>query len=100
MQHWGVYQKWNQRLFKELYSAYKAGRGGADPSKEWYKCEIWFYDNYIIPLAKNLKECGAFGVVASDEFLRYALDNRQEWESKGEAILQEMLVSYNDSLKV
>jgi hypothetical protein len=97
MQHWHVYQKWNQRLFEEMYSAYKSGRGGADPSVGWYKGEIWFYDNYIIPLAKKLKECGVFGV-ASDEFLTYAIGNRNEWESKGEVIVQEMLVSCNESL--
>jgi hypothetical protein len=45
---------------------------------------LWFYDNYIIPLAKKLKECGVFGV-ASDEFLNYTTQNRQEeWEAKGE----------------
>lgn len=35
-QHWHVYRKWNQRLFKELSAAYKAGRMGAD--RKWRGC--------------------------------------------------------------
>lgn len=82
MQHWHVYQKWNRRLFEEMYRAYRNGRAGdRDPSDGWYKGELWFYDNYIIPLANKLKECGVFGV-ASDEFLNYALQNRKEWEER------------------
>ena len=89
MQHWHVYQKWNRRLFEEMYSAFKSGRG-QDPSEGWYNGELWFYDNYIIPLAKKLKECGVFGP-SSDEFLTYAMDNRSEWEAKGERLVQSML---------
>ena len=43
----------------------------------------------VIPLAKKLKECGVFGV-ASDEYLSYAIANRQEWEARGEDIVKEM----------
>jgi len=60
MQHWHIYQKWNLRLFEEVYWTYKSGRAEADPSVNWYQGELWFYDNYIIPLAKKLKECGVF----------------------------------------
>jgi class 3 adenylate cyclase len=89
MQHWHVYQKWNKRFFTEQYTAFKAGRMAKDPAEGWYKGELWFYDNYIIPLAKKLKECGVFGV-ASDEFLSYAMDNRSEWAAKGEDIVKEL----------
>ena len=82
MQHWHVYQKWNKQLFKEMYAAYKAGRMGADPSQFWYQGELGFFDNYIIPLAKKLKECNVFGV-SSDEYLNYAMLNRAEWEDRG-----------------
>jgi 3'5'-cyclic nucleotide phosphodiesterase len=71
MQHWHVYQKWNKNLFQEMYLAYKDGRMGADPSKFWYESELAFFDNYIIPLGKKLKECKVFGV-SSDEYLNYA----------------------------
>jgi len=68
MQHWHVYQKWNRKLFEELYQAWKAGRMGANPAEFWYNGELGFFDNYIIPLAKKLRECNVFGV-SSDEYL-------------------------------
>ena len=46
-----------------------------------------FFDNYIIPLAKKLKECQVFGPF-SDDYLNYAVLNRAEWEEKGESIVQ------------
>jgi class 3 adenylate cyclase len=82
MQHWHIYRKWNARLFEELYRAYVDGRSDKDPSEFWYKGEIGFFDFYIIPLAKKLKDCGVFGV-SSDEYLNYAKKNRQEWEERG-----------------
>jgi len=86
MQHWHVYQKWNARLFEETYSAFLTGRSDTDPSEGWYKGEIGFFDHYIIPLARKLKECGVFGV-SSDEYLSYATENRREWEAKGIAVV-------------
>ena len=99
-----------------MYAAYKAGRLDNDPSCNWYKGEIGtfltflllsalltcqytathtssfpgFFDFYIIPLAKKLQDCGVFGV-SSDEFLNYALRNRNEWEQKGQAIVDSMM---------
>lgn len=90
MQHWQVYTKWNERLFHEMYRAYESGRSTKDPSEGWYKGELWFFDNYVIPLAKKLDECGVFGVT-SDECLNYALSNRKEWELKGEQIVEDMV---------
>ena len=49
--------------------------------------ELGFFDNYIIPLAKKLKECQVFGPF-SDDYLNYAVLNRAEWEEKGESIVQ------------
>lgn len=90
MQHWHVYRKWNERLFMELYAAWQDGRGGANPADFWYEGEKGFFDFYIIPLAKKLKTCGVFGV-SSDEYLNYALRNRQEWEDKGKEIVESMV---------
>jgi hypothetical protein len=89
MQHWHIFRKWNKRLFQEMYTAYKEGRAENDPSEFWYKGEIGFFDFYIIPLAKKLKDCGVFGV-SSDEYLNYALQNRKEWEARGEECVAEM----------
>lgn len=60
-----------------------------DPSEFWYKGELGFFDNYIIPLAKKLKDCNVFGV-SSDECLNYALQNRAEWQERGQEIVKEM----------
>jgi len=36
-----------QHFFEEQYTAFLEGRNsGSDPSKGWYKGEIWFFDNY------------------------------------------------------
>ena len=74
---------WNERLFRELYKGYEVGRLDCDSSENWYQGEIGFFDFYIIPLAKKLKECGVFGV-SSDEYLIYAQQNRKEWKQWGE----------------
>jgi 3'5'-cyclic nucleotide phosphodiesterase len=94
MQHWHVYQKWNQRLFDEMMMAYKNGRSDKDPSLGWYQGELWFFDNYVIPLAKKLKDCGVFGV-SSDEYLNYATHNRDEWASKGMDVVQQFLDEFD-----
>jgi hypothetical protein len=90
MQHWHVYRKWNEFLFEEIYKAYVDRRVDSDPSSFWFRGEIGFFDFYIIPLAKKLKECGVFGV-SSSEYLDYAAKNRQEWESRGESVVAEMI---------
>jgi 3'5'-cyclic nucleotide phosphodiesterase len=90
MQHWMVYQKWNKRLFHEMYLAYVNGRHPTNPADSWYNGELWFFDNYVIPLATKLRECRVFGV-SCDEFLDYATDNRNEWEAKGHAIVAELV---------
>ena len=95
MQHWHIYQKWNQRLFEEMSAAYKAGRLGSDPGAFWYKGELAFFDNYVIPLATKLKECNVFGV-CSDEYLDYALKNREEWEERGEEIVATMMAELEE----
>eukprot|EP00980_Cylindrotheca_fusiformis_P020169 scaffold7242_cov137-Cylindrotheca_fusiformis.AAC.5 len=94
MQHWHIYKDWNRRFFMECYRAYKAGRADSDPSENWYKGEIGFFDFYVIPLAKKLYSCGVFGV-SSDEYLNYAKANRDEWVREGEAIVQKYLDEYN-----
>jgi 3'5'-cyclic nucleotide phosphodiesterase len=88
MQHFTIYKKWNARLLAEMYDAYQSGRLAKDPFDGWYEGELWFFDNYVIPLAQKLRECGVFGV-SCDEFLDYAKDNRSEWERKGREIVSQ-----------
>ena len=77
----------------ECYGAYKLGRASVDPSVNWYRGEIGFFDYYVIPLAMKLQECGVFGV-ASHEYLSYAMANRDEWVLKGEEIVKSFLLKY------
>lgn len=90
MQHWTVYCRWNERLYVEMYQAYLDGRSDKDPTDSWYDGEIWFFDNYVIPLAKRLKECGVYLGVSGDEYLDFATKNRKEWEKKGRTIVADM----------
>jgi 3'5'-cyclic nucleotide phosphodiesterase len=94
MQHWQVYQEWNHKLFHEMYVAFQSGRLDKDPSIGWYDGELWFFDNYIIPLAHKLRTCGVFGV-SCDELLTYAVDNRFEWASKGKDIVKHLVETFS-----
>lgn len=94
MQHWNIYKKWNERLFKEMWIAYESGRTDTNPSFGWYKGELWFFDNYVLPLAKKLKECRIFGV-SSDECLNYATENRATWAAEGERLVAEWVTEYS-----
>jgi hypothetical protein len=95
MQHWYVYRNWNKNLFLEMHKAYKEGRADTNPAENWYQGELGFYDFYIIPLAKKLKDCGVFGV-SSDEFLNYATQNRRQWEARGQEIVAELVDMANN----
>jgi hypothetical protein len=97
MQHWHVYQKWNKLLFVEMYGAYKVGRADKDPSEGWYQGELWFFDNYVIPLAEKLKMCEVFGV-GYDQLLEIATENRKEWATKGETIVQTWVKEQNQGM--
>jgi len=89
-QHWNLYRKWNERLFQECYKAFRDGRADKNPAEGWYEGEMGFYDFYIIPLAKKLRDCGVFGPT-SDENLNYAQSNRAQWEREGTSIVTRML---------
>lgn len=93
MQHWHIYRKWNERLFVELYSAFRTGRMAKDPCDFWYKGELAFFDKVVIPLAQKMSDCGMTGGLGI-ECLDYARQNRSEWEQKGQEILESMIQQY------
>lgn len=95
MQHWYVYRKWNEKLFEEIYLAWKAGRAESDPSLTWYKDELSFFDKYVIPLASKMKDCELFDS-SNDEFLRYAISNREQWENTGKEEVASMLERFKE----
>ena len=55
-------------------------------------CAYNFCATLSIPLAKKLKDCGVFGK-SSDEYLNYAVQNRREWELRGQEVVAEMIAS-------
>ncbi|CAB9520220.1 Receptor-type guanylate cyclase gcy [Seminavis robusta] len=89
-QHWHIYRKWNEALFKETYKAWREGRASKNPADGWFKGEIGFFDFYIIPLSRKLRDCGVFGPT-SDENLNYATNNRNMWMQEGEELVKGML---------
>lgn len=94
MSSFPIFKKWNHRLYKEMYKAFKNGRAESDPTDTWYKGEFGFFDFYIIPLAKKLNECGIHGI-ASEEYLKNAVENRRLWEEKGEKLLAKYIAERN-----
>lgn len=90
MQEWNLYRQWNECLFCEMYDAYAEGRLDKDPAEGWFQGELWFFDNWVIPLATNLTKCGCLSLV-SEQLLRQAEDNRQKWELEGEELCRSML---------
>jgi hypothetical protein len=99
MQHWRIYCKWNEKLFEERYRSFLEGHEEEDPAIHWYENEIRFFDNYVIPLANKLAECGVFGV-SSDEYLGFAIENRMEWEMKGRDVVHHMLRRIRETMKL
>jgi class 3 adenylate cyclase len=96
MQHWQIYMKWNERLFHECYHAYKTGRAAKDPTDGWYEGELSFFDYYVLPLVRKLKQIEVFGLT-TDEYVTYAQANRKEWETKGRDLVSKYLESYKES---
>ncbi|CAB9510863.1 Receptor-type guanylate cyclase gcy [Seminavis robusta] len=89
-QHWAIYRKWNRLLFREMYKAWREGRAEHNPAEDWYKGEIGFFDFYIVPLSRKLRDCGVFGPT-SDENYNYATNNRNMWVQEGQGIVKVLL---------
>ena len=47
MQHWHIYRKWNERLFRESCIAWTQGRATLNPAAGWYEGEIWFFGKSV-----------------------------------------------------
>jgi hypothetical protein len=91
MQHWQVYRKWNVRLFEEVYQSFVDKRRDTDPSEDWYESEIDFFNGFVLPIVRRLKESGAFVAASTDSNMDYAEQNLTQWVDKGKGIVAEML---------
>jgi len=97
MQGFSVFLKWNQRLYKELFEAYHAGRLSTDPTEGWYQNQINFFVNYITPLAERIDKCGVFGS-KSTIFLYFAMENKRKWIEEGQHITSKMIEEVGKAL--
>eukprot|EP00546_Thalassionema_frauenfeldii_P004601 CAMPEP_0178920788 /NCGR_PEP_ID=MMETSP0786-20121207/15194_1 /TAXON_ID=186022 /ORGANISM="Thalassionema frauenfeldii, Strain CCMP 1798" /LENGTH=112 /DNA_ID=CAMNT_0020594883 /DNA_START=720 /DNA_END=1055 /DNA_ORIENTATION=- len=90
MQDWDTFRMWTFRLYREKYSAftnnnYNKNKNGQDdddddPSQSWFQCQIRFFDNHVIPLAKKLESVtGDLGTI----HVRGAQRNRNRWIRMG-----------------
>jgi hypothetical protein len=86
MQPWIVYEKWCFKQFEEKYVAFEKGLSLEDPCLAWFHKELDYFDNFVIPLAMELKDCDAF-VVSNDDCLKHALKNRQQFASKEKLLI-------------
>lgn len=91
--HWHLYSKWNERHFLEMYGAFEKGRLSQDPSVYWYKSEIMFLEQHVIPLCQKMQETGVFGASA-EEALAFAISNRDQWSAKGGNMVASMMAKY------
>eukprot|EP00816_Leptocylindrus_hargravesii_P008151 CAMPEP_0196806582 /NCGR_PEP_ID=MMETSP1362-20130617/6478_1 /TAXON_ID=163516 /ORGANISM="Leptocylindrus danicus, Strain CCMP1856" /LENGTH=310 /DNA_ID=CAMNT_0042180117 /DNA_START=47 /DNA_END=979 /DNA_ORIENTATION=- len=87
IQGWENLLLWNHRLYDEMLFSFRDGKGD-DPAPNWFKGQICFFDGYIIPVAKKLRQCGIFGK-RGDVFLNCVLENRRRWLVEGEAMTRE-----------
>eukprot|EP00984_Skeletonema_dohrnii_P021840 scaffold11014_cov110-Skeletonema_dohrnii-CCMP3373.AAC.1 len=101
MQHFETFLKWNQSLYHEILAAHhqaqkEEGEGSSEehekkndrphPAQNWYESQIGFYDFYVIPLAKRLDACGAFGMGGGSGggyFGPLAVRNKELWILRG-----------------
>jgi class 3 adenylate cyclase len=90
MQHWVVYFKWSEHRFHEEYQAFARGFTKRDPRFDWYQSQLEYFDTIVIPVARKLRDCDCLGS-ASETYLTFARDNRQEWKLKGVQMSKVML---------
>jgi hypothetical protein len=88
------FKRWNERLFLESFQALEVDDecGQAALAMEWYEKQLRFFDDYVIPLAARLNDCGTFGNAGAD-LSSCARSNRKEWEEKGEYIVRQIASS-------
>jgi class 3 adenylate cyclase len=89
-QSYRTYTKWNERLFEEALKAYHAGSSEVNPALNWYKSELNYFDNLLMPSLSRLTDTGVFGG-SGELYLTQASDNRNAWKSGGEAMVQDMV---------
>ena len=94
MQQFDAFVTWNEKQFSEAYKNYQNGILRTNPVENWYFTQLAFFETYIIPLSKRIRNCGLFGI-AGEEYFRHAQRNRHEWDNKG----QELIETYMEKIQ-
>jgi hypothetical protein len=92
---WPLYQKWSERQFLQVYKAFKTRRLMQNPSIFWYKSEMLFFDEHVVPIAQRISACGVFEQSTGDQYLSFSLSNRQQWAAKGGDHIASMMARYH-----
>lgn len=82
-----IFEKWNERLFREHYLAYFNDRRDLDPCESWYKEQTKLFRDDVLPLTERYQG-GLLG--NCDELSQQAAMNFQEWTSKGKDIVAQL----------
>lgn len=90
MQSFDVYCEWNEKLYREMYAAFREGRSSTDPSNGWVAGEIVFFNKHILPLAQRVQDCGMFGTQLAAYMLQNARANRKQWQVSGKVIFADL----------
>lgn len=84
-QKYETFLKWNRAFYEECLVCYLTGRG-TDPRDGWFKGQIWFLENYVLPLAercnKLVPQCGLKSGVER---------NLKTWRMQGQAWTDKMI---------
>jgi len=88
MQHYQIFIKWFRRRI--LQSHDRASDAGQSNEFDWFQHELDRFDKLILPLAMDLDKCGLLAGIGR-EHLDYAMQNREEWEQKGQDFLRDLM---------
>jgi len=89
MQPRGSYQKFNSQLYDETSAAFRNGRGDKDPKDYWYRGELTFFDDVVIPVAYFLSQQESFAK-SGKTMLETAEENRREWRESGKEVVSSL----------
>lgn len=116
MQHWDIYEKWNQCMFQEMYRTYNINTNvikGEEVCKnekqhvaihhwanDWYNDQLNLFDQYVVPLTRKLKVimmlfCGDDNN-DDNEWYDCAMNNRLEWHNKGQELMNSICLRYTE----
>ncbi|KAL3933276.1 MAG: hypothetical protein SGBAC_010469 [Bacillariaceae sp.] len=90
VQAWDIFLEWNERQFWEAYLAFFDQRSSKDPSESWYKDQLKYFDNCVLPLTETGTEAGIWDIL-SDQLFQQATRNRLKWELEGQGICDSLI---------